>query len=710
MLNKIIKRDRNIVPFRKEKIVLAIFKAASSVGGSDFSKSESLTDEVCQIADLRYPNGIGEVEGLQDIVEKVLIENGHAKTAKAFILYREKRRASREANALIGATIDMFTEYLNDRDWQINENANTQKSINGLNNYVREEFTKNYWLHEIYPESIRKAHLEGDIHIHDLGFFGPYCAGWDLRQIIRDGFGGVPNKVESSPPRHFRSLLGQIVNSTFTTQGETAGAQAWSSFDTYLAPFVRYDNLTYKQVRQALQEFVFNLNVPTRVGFQCPFSNLTFDIKAPKTLKNQNVVVAGKLMPEAYGDFQVEMDMINMAFCDVMMEGDAKGRVFTFPIPTINVTKDLEWDSPVIEKYMEITAKYGIPYFSNYINSDLSPEDALSMCCRLRLDTKELRKRGGGLFGSNPLTGSIGVVTINLPRIAYLSHSETEFNARLLEAISSAKKSLEIKRKIIEEQTENGLYPYSCSYLADVKLKSGSYWYNHFNTIGLIGMNEACQNLLGKEYDLTTKSGQEFAVRALHYMRDLIKDIQEETGHYYNLEATPAEGTSYRLAKKDLDRYPEIISAGDEVPYYTNSTQLPVGFTDDIFETLDLQDELQSLYTGGTVLHLYLGERVKDTQTTKTLIKKIFSKYKLPYISLTPTFSVCNEHGYISGEHFKCPTCGKPAEVYTRVVGYLRPVQNFNRGKKQEYKDRVKYVIKDTISTKEDNKVWFLPE
>lgn len=705
MLNKIIKRDRNIVPFRKEKIVLAIFKAASSVGGSDFSKSESLTDEVCQIADLRYPNGIGEVEGLQDIVEKVLIENGHAKTAKAFILYREKRRASREANALIGATIDMFTEYLNDRDWQINENANTQKSINGLNNYVREEFTKNYWLHEIYPESIRKAHLEGDIHIHDLGFFGPYCAGWDLRQIIRDGFGGVPNKVESSPPRHFRSLLGQIVNSTFTTQGETAGAQAWSSFDTYLAPFVRYDNLTYKQVRQALQEFVFNLNVPTRVGFQCPFSNLTFDIKAPKTLKNQNVVVAGKLMPEAYGDFQVEMDMINMAFCDVMMEGDAKGRVFTFPIPTINVTKDLEWDSPVIEKYMEITAKYGIPYFSNYINSDLSPEDALSMCCRLRLDTKELRKRGGGLFGSNPLTGSIGVVTINLPRIAYLSHSETEFNARLLEAISSAKKSLEIKRKIIEEQTENGLYPYSCSYLADVKLKSGSYWYNHFNTIGLIGMNEACQNLLGKEYDLTTKSGQEFAVRALHYMRDLIKDIQEETGHYYNLEATPAEGTSYRLAKKDLDRYPEIISAGDEVPYYTNSTQLPVGFTDDIFETLDLQDELQSLYTGGTVLHLYLGERVKDTQTTKTLIKKIFSKYKLPYISLTPTFSVCNEHGYISGEHFKCPTCGKPAEVYTRVVGYLRPVQNFNRGKKQEYKDRVKYVIKDTISTKEDNKV-----
>ncbi len=692
---KIIKRDRTIVPFRKEKIVLAIFKAATSVGGSDFQKSEALTDEVCSIADRMYPNGIVEVETIQDIVEKVLIENGHAKTAKAFILYREKRRASREANALIGATIDMFTEYLNDRDWQINENANTQKSINGLNNYVREEFTKNYWLHEVYPENIRNAHQEGDIHIHDLGFFGPYCAGWDLRQIITTGFGGVPNKVESSPPRHFRSLLGQIINSTFTTQGETAGAQAWSSFDTYLAPFVRYDNLSYKDVRQAMQEFIFNLNVPTRVGFQCPFSNLTFDIKAPSTMKDQNVIYAGRLMPDTYGDFQAEMDMINFAFCDVMMKGDAKGRVFTFPIPTINITKDFEWDSPVVEKFMEITAKYGIPYFSNYINSDLSPEDALSMCCRLRLDTSELRKRGGGLFGSNPLTGSIGVVTINLPRLAYLSHSESEFKARLMEAIDTAKKSLEIKRRIIEEQTDKGLYPYSCSYLRDVKLKSGSYWYNHFNTIGLIGMNEACQNLFGVETDLTTEKGQSFAVRTLNYMRDVIKDIQEETGHYYNLEATPAEGTSYRLAKKDKDKYPDIITAGTEVPYYTNSTQLPVGFTDDIFETLDMQDELQSLYTGGTVLHLYLGERIKDTQTTKNLIQKVFTKYKLPYVSLTPTFSVCNDHGYISGEHFTCPTCGKPAEVYTRVVGYLRPVQNFNRGKKEEYKDRVKYVIKE---------------
>lgn len=699
MLKQIIKRDQSIAPFRKEKIVLAIFRAASSVGGNDFSKSEELADEVVRIAELKYPNGIADVEGIQDLVEKVLIENGHAKTAKAYILYREKRRASREASALIGATIEMFTEYLNDRDWQINENANTQKSINGLNNYVREEFTKNYWLHEVYPEVVRQAHVNGDIHIHDLGFFGPYCAGWDLRLLLMNGFGGVPGKVESNPPKHFRSFLGQIINSTFTTQGETAGAQAWSSFDTYGAPFIRYDKLDYKAVKQALQEFIFNLNVPTRVGFQCPFSNLTFDIKPPVTLRDQNIIIGGQLQTETYGDFQVEMDLLNMAFCDVMMEGDAKGRVFTFPIPTINITKDFDWESPVVEKFMEITAKYGIPYFSNYVNSDLSPEDALSMCCRLRLDTKELRKRGGGLFGSNPLTGSIGVVTINLPRLAYLSKTESEFLTRLWSTIDVAKKSLELKRKVIEDQTTKGLYPFSQHYLKDVKQKSGSYWFNHFNTIGLIGMNEAAQNLYGKEVDLTTSKGQAFAVRTLKYMRDVLKDIQEETGHYYNLEATPAEGTAYRLAKRDKATFEDIITAGTSVPYYTNSSQLPVGFTSDIFETLDLQDELQSLYTGGTVLHLYLGERIKDTQTTKRLIQKIFENYRLPYVSITPTFSICNEHGYISGEHFQCPTCQKPTEVYTRVVGYLRPVQNFNRGKKAEYHDRVKYVIEDDIKS-----------
>lgn len=695
MLKTVIKRDRSEVPFKKEKIVLAIFKAATAVSGNDFTTAEKLADEVVNIAQRQYPDGVVDVESIQDIVEKVLIENGHAKTAKAFILYREKRRSAREANALIGATINMFTEYLSDRDWKINENANTQKSINGLNNYVREAFTKNYWLHEIYPEEIRNAHLSGDIHIHDLGFFGPYCAGWDLRQILANGFGGVPGKVESKPPKHLRSFLGQIVNSTFTTQGESAGAQAWSSFDTYCAPFIRYDNLDYKTIKQALQEFIFNLNVPTRVGFQCPFSNLTFDIVVPNTLKNENVIFGGKIMPEVYGDFQEEMDLLNAAFCDVMMEGDSKGRVFTFPIPTINVTRDFNWDSPVIEKFMEITCKYGVPYFSNYINSDLSPEDAMSMCCRLRLDTAELRKRGGGLFGSNPLTGSIGVVTINLPRIAYLSKTESEFKSRLWQQINIAKNSLEIKRKIIEAQTAEGLYPYSANFLKDVKQKTGYYWYNHFNTIGLIGMNEACMNLLGKEHDITTNEGQEFAVRTLNYMRDVIKDIQNETGHYYNLEATPAEGTSYSLAKLDVDKYPDIITSGENEHYYTNSTQLPVGFTDDIFETLDLQDELQSLYTGGTVLHLYLGEEIKDTAAAKQLIKKVFTKYKLPYISLTPTFSVCGNHGYISGEHFTCPQCGKEAEVWSRVVGYLRPVQNYNKGKKEEYKQRKKFAIKE---------------
>lgn len=694
MLHQIIKRDRSTVPFKKEKIVLAIFKAANAVGGNDFETSQRLADEVVKLAELKYPDGIAEVEGIQDLVEKVLIEFGHAKTAKAFILYREKRRSARESNALIGATINMFSEYLNDKDWQINENANTQKSINGLNNYIREAFTKNYWLHEIYPEEVRNAHLSGEIHIHDLGFFGPYCAGWDLRQILSNGFGGVPGKVESKPPKHLRSFLGQIVNSTFTTQGESAGAQAWSSFDTYCAPFIRYDKLDYKTVKQALQEFIFNLNVPTRVGFQCPFSNLTFDIVVPRTLKHENVIIGGKLMQETYGEFQAEMDLFNMAFCDVMMEGDSKGRVFTFPIPTINVTKDFDWDSPVVDKFMEITCKYGIPYFSNYVNSDLSPEDALSMCCRLRLDTSELRKRGGGLFGSNPLTGSVGVVTINLPRLAYVSKSESEFLTRLWQQMNIAKKCLEIKRKVIEEQTSNGLYPYSENYLRDIKQRTGSYWYNHFNTIGLIGMNEACLNLLGTETDLTTQKGQEFAIKTLNYMRDVIKDIQDETGHYYNLEATPAEGASYRLAKYDRERYPDIITAGEDVPYYTNSTQLPVCFTDDIFETLDLQDELQSLYTGGTVLHLYLGEEIKYKSTAKQLIKKIFTNYKLPYISLTPTFSVCNDHGYIAGEHFTCPQCGKPAEVWSRVVGYLRPVQNFHEGKREEYKQRKNYEIR----------------
>ena len=696
MLKEIVKRDGKVESFKSEKITWAIFNAALACGGNDFSRAESLCKQVLDLAEKTYADRIPDVEGIQDLVEKVLIENGHAQTAKAYILYREKRKSAREINALIGATIEMFSNYLGDKDWQIQENANTQKSINGLNNYVRETFTKKYWLHEVYPAEVREAHESGDAHIHDLGFFGPYCAGWDLRQLLMDGFGGVNGKVESYPAKHLRSFLGQIINSTFTTQGETAGAQAWSSIDTYCAPFIYYDQLTYDKVKQCIQEFIFNMNVPTRVGFQCPFSNLTFDINVPSTLKNEAVIIGGKMMDKTYGEFQKEMDIFNKAFCEVMLEGDAKGRVFTFPIPTLNITKDFDWDNPITDEFMRITCKYGIPYFANYVNSDLSPEDAVSMCCRLRLNTRELRKRGGGLFGSNPMTGSIGVFTINLPRIGYLSATESEFRARLWRLACLGKTSLEIKRKIIEQQSEDRLYPYSTFYLRNIKERTGQYWYNHFSTIGIVGMNEAVLNFMGK--DITTTEGQEFAERMLNYLRDVLMEFQEETGHVYNLEATPAEGTSYRLAQLDKAKYPEIITAGREVPYYTNSTQVPVGYTDDIFEVLDLQDNLQSLYTGGTVQHLYLGESIEDIRICKNLIKKVFNKYKLPYISLTPTFSICPEHGYIRGEEFRCPECGQATEVWSRVTGYLRPVQNYNKGKKEEYFERKKFKLPELVS------------
>ncbi len=691
MFDQIYKRDGRIEPFEKIKITKAIFKAAISCGGEDENLAGALTDEVIIAVEKKYGDTIPDVEGIQDIVEKVLIEHGHARTAKAFILYREKRRSAREINALVGATINMFGDYLGDKDWGIKENANMQKSVNGLNNYVREVFTKKYWLHEIYPEDVRNAHENGDGHIHDLGFFGPYCAGWDLRQLLTDGFGGVEGKVESKPAKHLRSFLGQIVNSTFTTQGETAGAQAWSSFDTYCAPFLYYDNLTFDQVKQSLQEFIFNINVPTRVGFQCPFSNLTFDIKVPSTLKDEPIIIGGKAMDKTYGDMQEQMDLFNRAFCAVMLEGDAKGRVFTFPIPTINITKTFDWDSPVVDDFMRITCKYGIPYFANYVNSDLSPEDAVSMCCRLRIDTKELRKRGGGLFGSNPMTGSIGVYTVNLPRIGYVSQTKEEFFQNLENIATLGKVSLEIKRKVLEQQSEYGLYPYSSHYLRNIKERTNEFWTNHFNTIGIIGMNEACLNFLGK--DIGSREGLAFSLEVMHFLRELMLKFQAETGHFYNLEATPAEGTSYRLAKLDRERYPDIIQAGEEEPLYTNSSQLPVEYTDDIFECMDLQDELQSLYTGGTVQHLYLGERIDDIEVCKTLIRDVFLKYKMPYISITPTFSICNNHGYIAGEHFECPDCGEETEVWSRVVGYLRPVKNYNSGKKEEYMLRKKFVV-----------------
>jgi len=692
-LVKVYKRDGSVENYEPEKITNAIFKAVVACGGNDRARAEELSKEVQTYLETEVSGNAPTVEEIQNVVEKVLIENRHAKVAKAFILYRDKRNQVRETNALTGATIELFEDYLKEKDWAVKENANMQRSIAGLNNYVRESFTKKYWLNEIYPAEVREAHISGALHIHDLGFFGAYCVGWDLRGLLVDGFTGVSGKVSSSPAKHLRSFLGQIVNATFTTQGETAGAQAWSSFDTYCAPFIRADNLSYDQVRQALQEFVFNMNVPTRVGFQCPFSNVTLDLTVPKTLANEPVIINGMPQDTVYGDYQKEMDIFNKAFCEVMLQGDANGRVFTFPIPTINITKNTDWNSETMNHIMEITCKYGIPYFANYVNSDLSPEDAVSMCCRLRLDVKELRKRGGGLFGSNPLTGSIGVVTLNLPRMAYLSSSEEEFFERLKSLATIAKTSLEIKRKIIEAQTDNGLYPYCKFYLRAVKQRTGQYWANHFNTIGIVGMNEAIQNLWGKDVDLTTDFGQGFAIKTMNFLRELLQEFQAETGNQYNLEATPAEGTTARLAKLDKKRFPDIITAGDKEVFYTNSTQLQVTYTDDIFKTVELQDELQSLYTGGTVLHFYLGEKVSDIETCKKLIKKIFETSKMPYISITPTFSICKNHGYISGEHFSCPECGEKTEVWSRVVGYLRQVQDFNDSKRDEYDCRKKYVI-----------------
>ncbi len=692
MIVQVLKRDGTYQDFNIDKIADAIYKAAVACNGSNYDTSMELAKKVVDLLEKRNGSNVPTVEQIQDAVEYTLIENRHSQTAKAFILYREKRKSAREKNALVGATIDLFDKYIDEKDWATKENANMQRSVAGLNNYVREEFTKNYWLNEVYPVNVREAHLSGDIHLHDLGFFGSYCVGWDLAQLLSLGFTGVEGKISSSPAKHLRSFLGQVTNATFTLQGESAGAQAWSSFDTYCAPFIAYDNLSYEEVVQILQGFIFNMNVATRVGFQCPFSNITLDIKVHPLLKDRPVIIGGVPQDRTYGEFQKEMDMFNLALCEVLSKGDSNGRIFTFPIPTINVTKDLDWDSPVVNAIMDITCKYGIPYFANYINSTLSPEDALSMCCRLRLDLSELRKRGGGLFGSNPLTGSIGVVTINLPRIGYLSKTKEEFKKRVLELAEIAKTSLEIKRRMIEKQTENGLYPYSAFYLKGVKERSGAYWANHFATIGVNGMNEALLNLLGK--DITTEEGQEFAIEVMNLLRDKMVEFQEETGNQYNLEATPAEGVSARLARLDKARFPDIITNGTTEPYYTNSTQIPVGYTDDIFEVVRLQDELQSLYTGGTVLHLYLGEKINDREVCKNLIKKIFSTSKMPYISITPTFSVCPTHGYIAGEHFECPHCHQSSEVWSRVVGYFRCVKDFNKSKQAEYMDRKKFVIR----------------
>src|SRR5574344_714506 len=703
MQQKVIKRDGVIVDFNAEKITDAIEKASNVTQEVDEVTTRRLTTNVIKIvndfvkekqSNLEAPT----IEEIQDIVEKVLLSSDYKQTAKSYILYREQHNKMRDFTQ--NASVNIIDDYLKQLDWQVNENSNMGYSIQGLNNYLASAMSKNYWLNKIYPDEIKSAHQNGDIHIHDLNIISVYCVGWDLKDLLTEGFKGVKGKVESAPAKHFRTALGQMVNFLYTMQGESAGAQAFSNFDTLLAPFVKYDKLNYTQVKQALQEFVFNMNVPTRVGFQTPSSNITMDLNVPSYYKDQCVIIGGEMKDETYGDFQTEMDMINKAFFEVMMQGDNSGRVFTFPIPTYNITKDFNWATENLDGLWEMSAKYGIPYFSNFINSDMNPEDARSMCCRLRIDNRELEYRGGGLFGSNPLTGSIGVVTLNMPRIGFTAKSEEEFFNILAERMDLAKESLEIKRKVLENFTEKDLYPYTKFYLRDIKARYGVYWKNHFSTIGLVGMSEACENLIG--CSIGEEKGRLFALKVMDFMRDRIRKYQEETGHNYNLEASPAEGTSYRLAKIDKETFTSIKCANDKdyyekgaKPFYTNSTQLPVNFTNDIFEVLDNQDELQTKYTGGTVVHIFAGERIYDIDIMKKLVKKVCSNYKLPYFTFSPTFSTFPTHGYVPGEHVKCPDCGAECEVFSRVVGYIRPVKQWNEGKRAEFEARTNFVVEN---------------
>ena len=695
------KRDGKLEPFDQERITKAVWKAAKAVGGKDREQAGRISDLVLDELRSRFgEDGCPTVEEIQDIVENQLIESGHAQTAKAYILYRKQHQDMRELAALLSSA-DLVDQYLEIDDWRVKENSNMSYSLQGLNNYLSSTVIAKYWISRIYPTNIAKAHFSGDLHIHDLGVLGPYCVGWDLSDLLLSGFGGVAGKIESKPAKHFRTALGQVVNFFYTLQGEAAGAQAFSNFDTYLAPFIRYDHLNQKEVEQALQEFFFNMNVPTRVGFQTPFTNLTLDLTVPEFMKGEAVLFNGKVTEDTYGDMDEEMETFNLAFAEIMQRGDSKGRVFTFPIPTYNVTSDFAWDSPVAKAVFEVTAKYGVPYFSNFMNSDLHPEDVRSMCCRLRIDNRELRKRGGGFFGANPLTGSIGVVTLNMPRIGYLSKDEDEFFQRLENIMEVAKSSLEIKRKALEAFTENGLYPYSRRYLRHVNESYGKYWKNHFSTIGLVGINETSLNLLG--VNIASPDGKDFAIKALSFMREKLADFQEETGNIYNLEATPAEGTSYRLARIDKRKYPDITAANQRQilaqhaePFYTNSSQLPVDYDGDLFEALEHQESLQTLYTGGTVFHIFLGERLHSWKSAAELIRKVSSSSRLPYFTLTPTFSVCPTHGYTRGEHNLCPICGAQAEVYSRVVGYLRPVDQWNDGKQAEFAIR-KTFDKSTV-------------
>ena len=694
----VVKRDGKVVPFDLSKISTAIFQAFDACQ-KQFNQDiiDFLALKVTAQFEPKIENGQIEVEHIQDAVESVLIKAGYDDVAKAYIIYRRQREKIRNLSATMVDYKAIVDNYLNVNDWRVKENSTVTYSVGGLILSNSGAVTANYWLSEIYDDEIGNAHRNADIHIHDLSMLTGYCAGWSLKQLIQEGLGGVPGKITSAPAAHLSTLCNQMVNFLGIMQNEWAGAQAFSSFDTYLAPFVKVDNLTYKEVKQCIQSFIYGVNTPSRWGTQSPFTNITLDWVVPADLAELNCIVGGKEMDFKYKDCKKEMDMVNKAFIEIMIEGDANGRGFQYPIPTYSITRNFDWSETENNKLLfDMTAKYGTPYFSNYINSDMEPSDVRSMCCRLRLDLRELRKKSGGFFGSGESTGSVGVVTINMPRIAYLAENKADFFARLDKMMDISARSLKVKRTVITKLLDAGLYPYTKRYLGTFN--------NHFSTIGLVGMNEACLNAKWIKKDLVEKEAQDFTKEVLNHMRERLSDYQVEYGDLYNLEATPAESTAFRLAKHDLKHYPDIITAGQgagETPYYTNSSHLPVGYTEDIFTALDVQDELQTLYTSGTVFHAFLGEKLPDWKAAANLVRKIAENYRLPYYTMSPTYSVCKCHGYIAGEEYACPDCGEKTEVYSRITGYYRPVQNWNDGKTQEYKDRKVYDIENSHLTHE---------
>lgn len=698
----VVKRDGKPVSFDLSKISGAIkqaFDACQKQYNDDII--DFLALKVTAQFEPKIEDGTISVEHIQDSVESVLIKAGYDDVAKAYIIYRRQREKIRNLNATMVDYKEIVDNYININDWRVKENSTVTYSVGGLILSNSGAITANYWLSEIYDDEIGNAHRNADIHIHDLSMLTGYCAGWSLKQLIQEGLGGVPGKITSAPASHLSTLCNQMVNFLGIMQNEWAGAQAFSSFDTYLAPFVKIDNLTYREVKQCIQSFIYGVNTPSRWGTQAPFSNITLDWKVPNDLAELNCIIGGKEVDFKYKDCQAEMDMVNKAVIEIMVEGDANGRGFQYPIPTYSITSNFDWSETENNKLLfEMTAKYGTPYFSNYINSDMEPSDVRSMCCRLRLDLRELRKKSGGFFGSGESTGSVGVVTINMPRIAYLAKDEKDFYARLDRLMDISARSLKVKRTVITKLLDSGLYPYTKRYLGTFN--------NHFSTIGLVGMNEACLNANWIGCDLTQEKAQEFTKDVLNHMRERLSDYQEQYGDLYNLEATPAESTSFRLAKHDKKHYPNIITAAkscDDTPYYTNSSHLPVGFTEDIFSALDIQDELQTLYTSGTVFHAFLGEKMPDWKSAATLVKKIAENYKLPYYTLSPTYSICKNHGYIAGEAYTCPVCGEKTEVYSRITGYYRPVQNWNDGKSQEYKDRKVYNIASSVMEKKSSPI-----